>query len=285
MQHGATVTSGAAVLTMAANMDAPMVTANMDAAARRADAIPIENKAIENKAAALRSRPLRSRPLRAPQQLAADIAMSCPASMYGIIGLSLFSAELSLFSAELSLFSAEHGGATHVISGHFCMRCCDHHYYKYSFVRLERMEEEKEEESKSRPLPYLEGLRERRGLMRMEAIRQSEECDSVAMQLKDIAAMQAQTAQTMAWMAQKMRDTDNTVQFLIRENALLRSRQAERQQLIRVLQTQQQSGVSSQLSGLAQQQTAIINALSAFSLSFHQPPPAVDDDPLLPVLE
>jgi hypothetical protein len=142
MQHGATVTSGAAVLTMAANMDAPMVTANMDAAARRADAIPIENKAIENKAAALRSRPLRSRPLRsrplrAPQQLAADIAMSCPASMYGIIGLSLFSAELSLFSAELSLFSAEHGGATHVISGHFCMRCCDHHYYKYSFVRLE----------------------------------------------------------------------------------------------------------------------------------------------------
>jgi hypothetical protein len=199
--------------------------------------------------------------------------------MYGIIGLS---AELS---AELSLFSAEHGGATHVISGHFCMRCCDHHYYKYSFVRLERMEEEKEEESKSRPLPYLEGLRERRGLMRMEAIRQSEECDSVAMQLKDIAAMQAQTAQTMAWMAQKMRDTDNTVQFLIRENALLRSRQAERQQLIRVLQTQQQSGVSSQLSGLAQQQTAIINALSAFSLSFHQPPPAVDDDPLLPVLE
>ena len=288
MQHGATVTSGAAVLTMAANMDAPMVTANMDAAARRADAIPIENKAIENKAAALRSRPLRSRPLRsrplrsrplrAPQQLAADIAMSCPASMYGIIGLSLF-------SAELSLFSAEHGGATHVISGHFCMRCCDHHYYKYSFVRLERMEEEKEEESKSRPLPYLEGLRERRGLMRMEAIRQSEECDSVAMQLKDIAAMQAQTAQTMAWMAQKMRDTDNTVQFLIRENALLRGRQAERQQLIRVLQSQQQTGVSSQLSSLAQQQAAIINALSAFSLSFHQPPPAVDDDPLLPVLE
>ena len=31
--------------------------------------------------------------------------------------------------------------------------------------------------------------------------------------------------------------------------------------------------------------SAIINALSAFSLSFHQPPPAVDDDPLLPVLE
>ena len=145
-------------------------------------------------------------------------------------------------------------------------------------------EEEIEGKEEKKPLPYLESLRERRGLMRMEAIRQSEECDSVAL-LKDIAEMQAQTAQTMAWMAQKMRDTDNTVQFLIRENALLRSRQAERQQLIRVLQTQQQSGVSSQLSGLAQQQTAIINALSAFSLSFHQPPPAVDDDPLLPVLE
>ena len=142
-------------------------------------------------------------------------------------------------------------------------------------------EEVKEEEIKP-PLPYLESLRERRGLMRMEAIRQSDEADDL---LKDIAAMQAQTAQTMAWMAQKMRDTDNTVQFLIRENALLRSRQAERQQLIRVLQSQQQSGVSSQLSSLAQQQAAIINALSAFSLSFHQPPPAVDDEPLLPCLE
>ena len=140
-----------------------------------------------------------------------------------------------------------------------------------------------EEEVKEEPLPYLEGLRERRGLMRMEAIRQSDEADESL--LKDIAAMQAQTAQTMAWMAQKMRDTDNTVQFLIRENALLRSRQAERQQLIRVLQSQQQSGVSSQLSSLAQQQAAIINALSAFSISFHQPPPAVDDDPLLPFLE
>jgi hypothetical protein len=137
-----------------------------------------------------------------------------------------------------------------------------------------------EEEPDKKEVPYLEGLRERRGLMRMEAIKQSEECDSVAL-LKDIAEMQAQTAQTMAWMAQKMRDTDNTVQFLIRENALLRSRQTERQQLIRALQSQHQSGVSSQLSGLAQQQTAIINALSAFSLSFHQPPPAVDDDPLL----
>ena len=143
-------------------------------------------------------------------------------------------------------------------------------------------EEEVKEEEVKPPLPYLEGLRERRGLMRMEAIRQSDEADDL---LKDIAAMQAQTAQTMAWMAQKMRDTDNTVQFLIRENALLRSRQAERQQLIRVLQSQQQSGVSSQLSSLAQQQAAIINALSAFSISFHQPPPAVDDDPLLPFLE
>jgi hypothetical protein len=93
--------------------------------------------------------------------------------------------------------------------------------------------------------------------------------------------MQAQAAQTMAWMAQKMRDTDNTVQFLIRENALLRSRQAERQQLIRALQAQQQSGVSAQLAVLTAQQTAIIDALSAFSVSFRQPPPAVDDDPML----
>jgi hypothetical protein len=130
------------------------------------------------------------------------------------------------------------------------------------------------------PLPYLESLRERRGVMRLEAIKQSEEAESGIL-LKDIAAMQAQTAQTMAWMAQKMRDTDNTVQFLIRENKLLRSRQAERQQLIRVLQAQQQSGVASQLSSIAQQQAAIINALSAFSLSFHQPPPAVDDDPMM----
>ena len=130
------------------------------------------------------------------------------------------------------------------------------------------------------PLPYLESLRERRGVMHLEAIKQSEEAESGIL-LKDIAAMQAQTAQTMAWMAQKMRDTDNTVQFLIRENKLLRSRQAERQQLIRVLQAQQQSGVASQLSSIAQQQAAIINALSAFSLSFHQPPPAVDDDPMM----
>jgi hypothetical protein len=151
------------------------------------------------------------------------------------------------------------------------------------------MEGEKKERP---PLPYLESLRERRGLMRMEAIKQSEEaddakvppqkdsvdCDSL---LQQIATMQSQTAQTMAWMAQKMRDTDNTVQFLIRENSLLRSRQAERQQLIRVLQSQQQSGVAGQMSTIVQQQTAIINALSAFSLSFHQPPPAVDDDPMM----
>lgn len=150
------------------------------------------------------------------------------------------------------------------------------------------MEGEKKERP---PLPYLESLRERRGLMRMEAIKQSEEADeeNVPPQasvesdilLHKIANMQSQTAQTMAWMAQKMRDTDNTVQFLIRENSLLRSRQAERQQLIRVLQSQQQSGVATQLSTIAQQQTAIINALSAFSLSFHQPPPAVDDDPMM----
>jgi hypothetical protein len=150
------------------------------------------------------------------------------------------------------------------------------------------MEGEKKERP---PLPYLESLRERRGLMRMEAIKQSEEADEEKVPpqasvesdilLHKIANMQSQTAQTMAWMAQKMRDTDNTVQFLIRENSLLRSRQAERQQLIRVLQSQQQSGVAAQLSTIAQQQTAIINALSAFSLSFHQPPPAVDDDPMM----
>jgi hypothetical protein len=119
-----------------------------------------------------------------------------------------------------------------------------------------------------KPLPYLACLRERRELEEPELLQQ-------------ISSMQAQTAQTMSWMAQKMRDTDNTVQFLIRENTLLRSRQAERQQLIRVLQAQQQSAVSGQLSSIAQQQSAIINALSAFSLSFHQPPPAVDDDPML----
>jgi hypothetical protein len=129
-----------------------------------------------------------------------------------------------------------------------------------------------------KPLPYLACLRERRGL---EALKQSAEDFSELPLLQQILSMQAQTAQTMSWMAQKMRDTDNTVQFLVRENALLRSRQAERQQLIRVLQAQQQSAVSGQLSSIAQQQSAIINALSAFSLSFHQPPPAVDDDPML----
>ena len=135
-------------------------------------------------------------------------------------------------------------------------------------------------EEDKKPLPYLECLRARRGLMREEAIKQSEESDATEL-LQQIASMQSQTAQTMAWMAQKMRDTDNTVQFLIRENTLLRSRQAERQKLISVMQEQKHDGVTAQLNILAQQQCAIINALSAFSLSFHQPPPAVDDDPML----
>ena len=148
---------------------------------------------------------------------------------------------------------------------------------------------EEEGDSNRPPLPYLECLRERRGAMRLEAIRQCDDDDADTNKdtndntvlLQQVAGMQAQAAQTMAWMAQKMRDTDNTVQFLIRENALLRSRQAERQQLIRALQAQQQSGVSAQLAVLTAQQTAIIDALSAFSVSFRQPPPAVDDDPML----
>jgi len=80
------------------------------------------------------------------------------------------------------------------------------------------MEGEKKERP---PLPYLESLRERRGLMRMEAIKQSEEADEEKVPpqasvesdilLHKIANMQSQTAQTMAWMAQKMRDSRTSV--------------------------------------------------------------------------
>ena len=88
MQHITTACGGAQLLTIAADMDAPIVIAIMDATALRcADAMPIENKAIEtgNKAA---SAAIAS---AAAMQLAADIAMSCPASMNGFWLLSFLS--------------------------------------------------------------------------------------------------------------------------------------------------------------------------------------------------
>jgi hypothetical protein len=82
MQH-TTAAAGAQLLTIAADMDAPIVIASMDAIALRcADAMPIENKAIEtgNKAWVCQSACCG---YCNELQLAADIAMSCPASMKG----------------------------------------------------------------------------------------------------------------------------------------------------------------------------------------------------------
>ena len=90
MQHITTACGGAQLLTIAADMDAPIVIAIMDATALRcADAMPIENKAIEtgNKAASAASALRRL----AAMQLAADIEMSCPASMNGFWLLSFLS--------------------------------------------------------------------------------------------------------------------------------------------------------------------------------------------------
>jgi hypothetical protein len=126
------------------------------------------------------------------------------------------------------------------------------------------------------PLPFLDCIRARRGLARLKAIADQNKDDD-AERLQRIESAVAQMGQTVAWMARRMHDADSTSQFLIRENELLRGRRAERMQFVSTMHTQQQAGIIKQLTNLTQQQASIIDALSAFSISFHQPPPSVDD--------
>ena len=98
--------------------------------------------------------------------------------------------------------------------------------------------------------------------------------------LQKIAAAQQQTSGTIAWMSDQMLGAHRATQFLVKENALLRSRQAERQDLAREMQTQRRCGLAgsvealnTQVAHIVQQQAAIIDALSAFSHSFDMPPP------------
>ena len=100
--------------------------------------------------------------------------------------------------------------------------------------------------------------------------------------LKGIMAVQTQTGRSVDCIADRMWETQRTTQFLLSENALLRSRQAERQQLAREMHAQREFGLakgvdalSMQVGHVVRQQAAVIAALGAFSVSFDQPPPPI----------
>ncbi len=120
--------------------------------------------------------------------------------------------------------------------------------------------------------------RERRATMRSAAA--EEPADETNAPDGLILQSQRDIARSVAYMAEQMRDANRATQFLIKENAVLRSRQAERQDLAREMLMQQRAGIAGRIEALAtqvscvvQQQAAIIDALSAFSSSVDMPPP------------
>ena len=97
--------------------------------------------------------------------------------------------------------------------------------------------------------------------------------------LQKLIEQQTQTTRSVTWLAEQMRETHRTTQFLMSENALLRSRRTERELLGREMHMQQQIGqaasmdtLSMQVVCVARQQAAVIEALRAFSVAIDMPP-------------
>ena len=93
--------------------------------------------------------------------------------------------------------------------------------------------------------------------------------------IKDLQMAQTRTQKSLDWMAAQLQDTMRSNQFLLRENSLLRSRQEERQQLLRDMDQHQQltfamqgTHIHQQLQFIIQQQQEILQSLKVFAVCF-----------------
>lgn len=81
----------------------------------------------------------------------------------------------------------------------------------------------------------------------------------------DLAAVSS----SLKLLAEEMRSMRTSMQYLVAENTLLRSRQSEREKLAQELHMQKHyASASAQLIQVTQQQAAMLDALRAFSLTF-----------------